>query len=191
MNTDDIAIHRNVARRSRRLTQIWPSHIAIAIIDRTRARNRTRKTPQTGTCRVRICAGKISRQRFAPRTNGDRALHGEDAVRISSHSERGRRSRGQRGRRPSNQPPNDHADRATLGRRRRPRRPSMRDEFRDRNRFRDRGSIRGSGSSRNPPRLTPTTQRPLGGHTHATFNRHPQFMDDYPSSNSPTASELG
>ena len=187
----------SLPRRNHQDTKTRRHHetIAIAIDDRARGRDRTRKAPLTGTCRVRICAGEISRQRVAPRTNGDRALHGEDAVRISSHSERGRRSRGQRGRRPSNQPPNDHADRATLGRRRRPRRPSMRDGFRDRNRFRDRirdrGSIRGSGSSRNPPPLTPTTQRPLGGHTHATINRDPDSMDGFLSSNSPAAGELG
>ena len=44
-------------------------------------------------------------------------------------SEGGRRSREQRGRHPSNQPPNDHAARATLGRHRWPRRPCLRESW--------------------------------------------------------------
>ena len=93
------------------------------------------KKPLTGTCRVRICAGQISRQSIAHCTNGDRALHGKGAVSISPISPRGRRSRDQRGRSPSNQPLIHHADRATLGRRRRPRRPEL-TELRDRSRGR-------------------------------------------------------
>jgi len=80
-------------------------------------------------CRVRICAGMLSRQPGASRTNGDRALRGESAGRISSGSLVGRRSHEQRGHNPSNQLPNDHAARATLGRQRRLRRPGLMDRY--------------------------------------------------------------
>jgi len=46
---------------------------------------------------------------------------------VSSSYVWGRRSRNQRGRCPSPLPPNDHADCATLGRQRRPRRPEIKE----------------------------------------------------------------
>ena len=76
-------------------------------------------------CRVRICAGTTSRHRRAPRTNGDRAPHGDhDKVRVFRLGSRPPLAQ-LAWSPPSPLPPNDHADWATLGRQGRPRRPGL------------------------------------------------------------------
>ena len=78
--------------------------------------------PGTALCRYDLPAA----QRTAH--NADAGQPTGTAIRyICSGSEGGRRSREQRGRRPSNLPPRDLAARATLGRQRRPRRPELRE----------------------------------------------------------------
>jgi len=77
-----------------------------------------RGVPGTALCRYDLPAA----QRTAH--NADAGQPTGTAIRcICSRSEGGRRSREQRGRQPSNFPPRDLADRATLGRQGRPRRP--------------------------------------------------------------------
>ena len=124
------------------------------------ARNRALGKPATpGVSGTALCRND-HRHRDALRTMPIPGSHGKrDAVGCSG-CEAGRRSREQRGRRPFNQPPRDHAARATPGRRRRPGRPEPPETA-----FHVRTRVRGTSHRRVAPRTmshrAPTGSAPL------------------------------
>ncbi len=98
--------------------------------NRDRGRWGPAETHAPSGCRVRICAGTTSRRCGTPGTNADRAPPG-GAMRSALPATREAAGAPSAWSQPSPPPTRDHADGATLGRQRRPRRPGTRAGTRD------------------------------------------------------------
>jgi len=112
-----------LGRRTPSLRVTWDCGLQPVTVSPTATASKHAETPLTGACRVRSCAGTTRRHRGAQRTTADRATPAAERSGAAVHVAWEAAGAPSAWSQFVNSPPRDHADGATLGRRRRTRRP--------------------------------------------------------------------